>query len=102
MNRWQTFTRAVLPPALKRAWPSLVSQFVIAMLGASVSGQISTQALRYAADLIQRRNFCSFEAFIGRGVLGLGLLTAADARIVRELPAQRWPTTRSRPLFLAS
>lgn len=71
LTRLQTFTRVVLPPALKKVWPSLVSQIVIVMLGSSVCGQISTQELSYAADLIQSRNFRSFEAFIVVGALYL-------------------------------
>jgi polar amino acid transport system permease protein len=71
LTRMQTFTRVVLPPALKKIWPSLVSQIVIVMLGSSVCGQISTQELSYAADLIQSRNFRSFEAFIVVGAVYL-------------------------------
>ncbi len=58
----QVFTRVVLPPALGRVWPALVSQIVIVMLGSAVCGQISAQELSYAANLIQSRNFRAFEA----------------------------------------
>jgi polar amino acid transport system permease protein len=71
LTRSQTFVWVVLPPALKKVWPSLVSQIVIVMLGSSVCGQISTQELSYAADLIQSRNFRSFEAFIVVGAIYL-------------------------------
>ncbi len=64
LNRMQTFMRVVLPPALKKVWPSLVSQIIIVMLGSAVCGQISTQELSYAANLIASRNFRGFEAFI--------------------------------------
>lgn len=64
LNRAQVFIRVVLPPALKKVWPSLVSQIIIVMLGSAVCGQISTQELSYAANLIQSRNFRAFEAFI--------------------------------------
>ena len=64
LNRMQTFTRVVLPPALKKVWPSLVSQIIIVMLGSAVCGQISVTDLSYAANLIQSRNFRAFEAFI--------------------------------------
>lgn len=64
MNRWQVFTRVVLPPALSRVWPSLVSQIIIVMLGSAVCGQISTEELSLVANLIQSRNFRAFEAFI--------------------------------------
>lgn len=71
LNRLQTFTYVVLPPALRKIWPSLVSQVVIVMLGSSVCGQISTKELSYAADLIQSNNFRSFEAFMVVGVIYL-------------------------------
>ena len=64
LNRMQTFIRVVLPPALKKVWPSLVSQIIIVMLGSAVCGQISVTDLSYAANLIQSRNFRAFEAFI--------------------------------------
>jgi len=45
-------------------WPAMVSQIIIVMLGSAVCGQISTQELSYAANLIQSRNFRAFESFI--------------------------------------
>lgn len=60
----QVFTRVVLPPALHKVWPALVSQIIIVMLGSAVCGQISVEELSYAANLIQSRNFRAFEAFI--------------------------------------
>ena len=36
LNQWQLFTRVVLPPALKKIWPSMVGQSIIVMLGSSV------------------------------------------------------------------
>jgi polar amino acid transport system permease protein len=62
LTETQVFTRVVLPPALGRVWPALVSQIVIVMLGSAVCGQISAQELSYAANLIQSRNFRAFEA----------------------------------------
>jgi len=58
------FTHVVLPPALQKVWPALVSQIIIVMLGSAVCGQISTEELSHAANLIQSRNFRAFEAFI--------------------------------------
>src|SRR5574343_1189747 len=60
----QTFTRVVLPPAFQRVWPAMTSQIIIVMLGSAVCGQISTEELSYAANLIQSRNVRAFEAFI--------------------------------------
>jgi polar amino acid transport system permease protein len=58
------FMHVVLPPALQKVWPALVSQIIIVMLGSAVCGQISTEELSHAANLIQSRNFRAFEAFI--------------------------------------
>lgn len=73
LNRVQTFFYVVLVPALRKVWPSIVSQIIIVMLGSSVCGQISTPELSYAADLVHSRNFRSFEAFIVVGLIYLGL-----------------------------
>ncbi len=64
LTRAQVFLRVVLPPSLKRVWPSMVSQIIIVMLGSAVCSQISVEELSYAANLIQSRNFRAFEAFI--------------------------------------
>ena len=69
LGEMQVFTRVVLPPALKRVWPALVSQIIIVMLGSAVCGQISTNELSYAVNLIHSRNFRAFEAtFVGTGI----------------------------------
>ncbi len=64
LSRGQTFVHVLLPPALRKVWPALTSQIVIVMLGSAVCGQISTEELSYAANLIQSRNFRAFESFI--------------------------------------
>jgi polar amino acid transport system permease protein len=76
LSEMQVFTRVVLPPALKRVWPALVSQIIIVMLGSAVCGQISTPELSYAANLIQSRNFRAFEAFIIATLIYLALSMA--------------------------
>ena len=81
LTRLQTFTRVVLPPALQRVWPALVSQIIIVMLGSAVCGQISTEELSYAANLIQSRNFRAFEAFIVATVLYLLLAMGLRATL---------------------
>lgn len=81
LSRAQTFIRVVLPPALKKVWPALVSQIIIVMLGSAVCGQISTEELSYAANLIQSRNFRAFEAFIVATALYL-LLSVALRRLL--------------------
>ena len=73
LSEMQVFTRVVLPPALKRVWPALVSQIIIVMLGSAVCGQISTPELSYASNLIQSRNFRAFESFIVATLIYLAL-----------------------------
>ena len=88
MNRWQIFTRVVLPPALRKVWPALTSQIVIVMLGSAVCGQISTEELSFAANLIQSRNFRAFEAFIV--ATGLYLLLAIGVRALLNWAGPRF------------
>jgi len=76
MSRAQVFLHVVLPPALSRVWPAMVSQIIIVMLGSAVCGQISTQELSYYANLIQSRNFRAFEAYIIATFIYLGLSMA--------------------------
>ena len=76
MTRAQIFTRVVLPPALARVWPALVAQIIIVMLGSAVCGQISTEELSFAANLIQSRNFRAFESFIVATLIYLALALA--------------------------
>ncbi|MEY4505664.1 MAG: hypothetical protein RL297_242 [Pseudomonadota bacterium] len=81
LSRWQTFVWVVLPPALQRVWPALVSQIIIVMLGSAVCGQISTEELSFAANLIQSRNFRAFEAFMVATAIYLVLSIATRATL---------------------
>jgi len=81
LDRWQVFTRVVLPPALKRVWPTLVGQMVIIMLGSAVCSQISTEELTYAANQIASTSFRNFETYIVVAALYL-LLAVALRRLL--------------------
>ena len=72
-TRLQIFTRIVLPPALQRVYPSLVSQCIIVMLGSAVVSQISVEDLTFAANFIQSRSFLSFESYIVTAIIYLVL-----------------------------
>jgi ABC-type amino acid transport system permease subunit len=87
------FLRVMLPPALRKVWPALVSQIIIVMLGSAVCGQISTEELSYAANLIQSRNFRAFEAFII--ATGLYLLLAVGGAALAELGRPALPLRRA-------
>jgi polar amino acid transport system permease protein len=84
LDRVQVFLRVVLPPALRKVWPALVSQIIIVMLGSAVCGQISTEELSYAANLIQSRSFRAFEAFMVATALYL-LLSVGLRRLMNWL-----------------
>lgn len=64
LTRMQTFIRVILPPAMQRIYPALVSQCIIVMLGSSVVSQVSYEELTFAANLIQSRTFLSFEVYL--------------------------------------
>ena len=76
LTPWQIFSRVVLPPALARIWPALVSQIVIVMLGSAVCGRISAEELSQAANLISSRTFRSFESYIIATLAYLALAVA--------------------------
>jgi polar amino acid transport system permease protein len=84
----QVFLRVVMPPALGRVWPAMVSQIVIVMLGSAVCGQIAAQELSYTANLIQSRNFRAFESFIV--ATALYLLLAVLVRLLLNHIGPRW------------
>ena len=87
LSRVQTFLHVVLPPALQ-VWPALTSQIIIVMLGSAVCGQISTEELSYAANLIQSRNFRAFEAFIV--ATGIYLLLSVGVRALLNWAGPRY------------
>ena len=76
LSRTQTFIRVVLPPSLQRIYPALVSQCIIVMLGSSVVSQVSYEELTFAANLIQSRNFLSFEVYLVTTLIYLALSIA--------------------------
>jgi polar amino acid transport system permease protein len=95
MTEAQVFLRVVLPPALSRVWPSMVSQIIIVMLGSAVCGQIATKELSYYANLIQSRNFRAFEAYIVVTAVYLGL--AIGCRELLKWMGPKWIFGRVAP-----
>lgn len=73
LSKSQTFLRVILPPALKRIYPALVSQCIIVMLGSSVVSQVSYEELTFMANLILSRTFLSFEVYFVTTLLYLML-----------------------------
>jgi polar amino acid transport system permease protein len=58
------FGLIVLPQALTNVYPALVGQITITMLESAVVSQIAVVDLTHVADLIQSRNFRSFETYL--------------------------------------
>jgi polar amino acid transport system permease protein len=75
--------RVVLPPALARIYPALVSQCVIVMLGSSVVSQVSYEELTFAGSLIQSRTFLSFEVYLVVTLIYLALSLAMRQVLLR-------------------
>jgi len=78
LTRWHTFTRVILPMALARVWPALVSQLVIILLVSPVCSLISTEELSHVTNRIASATFLQFEAYIA--VTALYLLLAVLLR----------------------
>ena len=73
LNRFQVLIGIMLPPALEKVYPALVSQYVLLMLGTSITSQISAEELTGAASRIQSMTFRSFEVYLVILVIYLGL-----------------------------
>lgn len=107
LTRWQVFTRIVLPPAISRMWPSLMSQFILIMLTSSVCSFISVEELSGTAYTIQAETFQNFEVYIIAGGLYLAMalllkmgLAALGERMFAPVRGERTatrPSTRMLP-----
>jgi polar amino acid transport system permease protein len=59
LTPFKTLVYVVLPPALEKVYPALVSQFTLMMLATSLVSQISVQELTYVGQMIESRSFRS-------------------------------------------
>jgi len=88
LSRTQIFIRVILPPALQRIYPALVSQCIIVMLGSAVVSQVSYEELTFAANLIQSRTFLSFEVYLV--VTGIYLVLSITMRQLLMAAGRKW------------
>lgn len=88
LSRIQTFMQVILPPALQRVYPALVSQCIIVMLGSAVVSQVSYEELTFAASLIQSRTFLSFEIYLVTA--GVYLLLSIVMRQLLMAAGRKW------------
>ena len=97
LSRWRTFRHVVLLPALRVAYPSLASQFVLLMLGSSVVSAISATDLTAVTNTLQSTTYRAFEFYFT--ATALYLLMALLARTLLALAYQYLfpPTRRDAP-----
>ena len=72
-TRWQMLRLVVLPQAVERMYPALISQFVLMMLATSIMSQISAEELTAVGYRIQSETFRGFEIYIVIAVVYLVL-----------------------------
>ena len=73
LSRWHVLIYVVLPQAVERMYPALVSQFVLMMLATSIMSQISAEELTAIGYRIQSETFRGFEIYIVIAVVYLVL-----------------------------
>lgn len=71
LRRGQVMRHVVLPQAIEKMYPSLISQFVLMMLASSIMSQISVEELTAIGLEIQSRTFRGFEAYVVIAVIYL-------------------------------
>ncbi|MGH1412629.1 MAG: amino acid ABC transporter permease [Pelagimonas sp.] len=64
MSRWQTIFDVVLPQAIAKVYPSMVSQFVFLFLTTGLVSEIGVKDLTWAGRFVAGRTFRDFEVFI--------------------------------------
>lgn len=73
LTRWQMLRLVILPQAVERMYPALISQFVLMMLATSIMSQISAEELTAVGYRIQSETFRGFEIYIVIAVIYLVL-----------------------------
>jgi polar amino acid transport system permease protein len=73
LKRWRVIWHVILPQAVEKMYPSLISQFVLMMLATSIMSQISAEELTAIGYRIQSETFRGFEIYIVIAVVYLVL-----------------------------
>ena len=73
LKPWQILAFIVIPPALERIYPTLVSQNVLLMLSTSITSAIGVQELTGSAAAINADTFRSLEVFLTSAAIYLSL-----------------------------
>lgn len=64
LPRWRAILHVILPQAVEKMYPSLISQFILMMLASSILSQISAEELTAVGYRIQAETFRGFEVYI--------------------------------------
>jgi polar amino acid transport system permease protein len=80
LSRASVLFDVILPPAIERVMPALISQYVLLMLATSIMAQISVEELMAAASRITSETFRGFEIFIV--VAGIYIVMSVLVRLV--------------------
>jgi polar amino acid transport system permease protein len=73
LPRWRVIWHVILPQAVEKMYPALISQFVLMMLASSIMSQISAEELTAVGYRIQSETFRGFEIYIVIAVVYLAL-----------------------------
>lgn len=71
LTKAQILRHVVLPQAIEKMYPSLISQFVLMMLASSIMSEISAEELTAVGYQIQSQTFRGFEAYLVIAVIYL-------------------------------
>lgn len=76
LTRAQVYWHVILLPSMERMYPALTSQFILLMLGSSITSQISVEELTAVANRVQSDTYRSFETYIvvAAAYVGLALM----------------------------
>lgn len=83
LSRFQVLRYVVLPQAIEKMYPSLISQFVLMMLATSIMSEISVEELTAIGYQIQSQTFRGFEAYLV--IAAIYLLMSWLLRVVMNL-----------------
>ena len=95
LKPWQILAFIVIPPALERVYPTLVSQNVLLMLSTSVTSAIGVQELTGSAAAINSDTFRSLEVFLTSAAIYL-LLTYVQRAALYAAELALFPHRRAR------
>lgn len=93
LSRRQVIFSVLLPQALERMYPALVSQFILLMLASSLMSQISVEELTGVGYMIQSFTFRGFEVYLVISAVYLALALALRG-ICFSLAAFVFPKSR--------